>query len=314
MEVNKIMFKPEGVYVAMLTPFDENGSIHEGELRRIVDFQIEGGVDGLFPISSVGEFIHMGREEKFRMMEIIVDQNNGRVKITPGVGSSNPAESIILAQKAQDLGCDGVVVAPPYFYQLSQENIEQYFETIAGGVNIPNILYNIPLFTQPLSYDVVKRLSRHKNIVGMKDSSGSMVDFMHFMDKIKIAGEDIHMLTGREETLFPCLMVGGKGCMTATSGILPEIMVDIYEAWKKGKYEEAQQLQTSILLILRTMFALPFPLGFKLAMEMRGFKMGPPKQPLSDAERFKYRNMKTRIEKIMKGILEKLKKDQKASA
>jgi N-acetylneuraminate lyase/4-hydroxy-tetrahydrodipicolinate synthase len=308
------MFKPEGVYVAMLTPFDENGSIHEGELRRIVDFQIEGGVHGLFPISSVGEFIHMSREEKFRMMEIVIDQNKGRVKITPGVGSSNPAESISLAQKAKDLGCDGVVVAPPYFYQMSQENIETYFETIANGVDIPNILYNIPLFTQPLSYDVVKRLARHKNIVGMKDSSGSMVDFMHFMDKIKIAGEDIHVLTGREETLFPCLMVGGKGCMTATSGILPEIMVDIYDAWKKEEYEEARQLQTSILLILRTMFALPFPLGFKVAMEMRGFKMGPPKQPLSDAERFKYRNMRTRIEKVMKGILEKLEKDRKVSA
>jgi N-acetylneuraminate lyase/4-hydroxy-tetrahydrodipicolinate synthase len=148
----------------------------------------------------------------------------------------------------------------------------------------------------------------------MKDSSGSMVDFMHFMDKIKIAGEDINILTGREETLFACLMVGGKGCMTATSGILPEIMVDIYEAWKKNEFEKARQLQTTILLILRTMFALPFPLGFKLGMEMRGFKMGPPKQPLSDAERFQYRNLKIRIEKIMGGVLEKLEKDRRASA
>ena len=308
------MFKPEGVYVAMLTPFDENGSINEGELRRIVDFQIEGGVHGLFPISSVGEFIHMSRDEKVRMMEIMVDQNKGRVKITPGVGSSLPAESIFLARKAKEFGCDGVVVAPPYFYQLSQENIETYFETIADAVDIPNILYNIPLFTQPLSYDVVKRLARHPNVVGMKDSSGSMVDFMHFMDKIKIAGEDINVLTGREETLFPCLMVGGKGCMTATAGILPEIMVDLYEAWKQQDYAEARVLQESILLVLRTMFSLPFPLGFKLGMEMRGFKMGPPKQPLSDAERFNYRNTKVRIEKIMLTILERLKKDRQATA
>ena len=308
------MFKPEGVYVAMLTPFKEDGSVNEGELRRIVDFQIEGGVHGLFPISSVGEFIHMSRKEKIRIMEIMVDQNAGRVKIVPGVGSSLPAESIILAKKARELGCDGVVVAPPYFYPLSQENIETYFETIADAVDIPNIIYNIPLFTQPLSYDVVKRLARHPNVVGMKDSSGSMVDFMHFIDKIKIAGEDINVLTGREETLFPCLMVGGKGCMTATAGILPEIMVDIYAAWQKGSYAEAKVLQESILLILRTMFALPFPLGFKLAMEMRGFNMGPPKQPLSDAERFKFRNTKVRIEKIMKPILEKLKKDQRATA
>jgi N-acetylneuraminate lyase/4-hydroxy-tetrahydrodipicolinate synthase len=301
------MFKPEGIYVAMLTPFTADGEINEEELRRIVDFQITAGVNGLFPISSVGEYIHMSREEKFRMMEIIADQNRGRVRLTPGVGSSLPAESIILARKAKEIGCDAVVVAPPYFFQLSQENIEKYFESIADAVDIPMILYNIPLFTQPLSYDVVKRLARRNNIVGMKDSSGSMVDFLHFMDKIRIIGEDIHILTGREETLFPCLMVGGKGCMTATSGILPEMMIAIYEAWKADDYARARELQFSILLAVRAMFSLPFPLGFKIAMEMRGFAMGPPKQPLSDAERFKYRTMKARIEKIMKPILQQLK-------
>jgi dihydrodipicolinate synthase/N-acetylneuraminate lyase len=131
------------------------------------------------------------------------------------------------------------------------------------------------------------------------------------MDKIRIIGEDINMLTGREETLFPCLMVGGKGCMTATSGILPEIMTGIYEAWKGGDYEKAKELQFSVLLAVRAMFSLPFPLGFKFAMEMRGFDMGPPKQPLSDAERFKYNTMKARIEKIMTPILKKMDKISK---
>ena len=300
------MFKPEGIYVAMLTPFKEDGSLNETELRRIVDFLIESGVDGLFPISSVGEFIHMSREEKIKIMEIVADQNRGRVKITPGVGSSHPAESIFLTNKAKELSCDGVVVAPPYFFQLSQENIEKYFEAISDAVDFPIIIYNIPLFTQPLSHDLVKRLARRENIVGMKDSSGSMVDFLHFMDKVRIIGEDIHILTGREETLFPSLMVGGKGCMTATAGILPEIMIGIYEAWKAGDYEKARELQFSILLLIRGMFALPFPLGFKCALELRGFDLGPPKQPLSDAERFKFKTMKVRIERIMIPILEGL--------
>ena len=97
------MFKPEGVYVAMLTPFHDDGSINEGELRRIVDFQIEAGVDGLFPVSSVGEFIHMSREEKTRMMAIVMEQNAGRVCVTAGVGSNHPAESIALAKKAKEL-------------------------------------------------------------------------------------------------------------------------------------------------------------------------------------------------------------------
>jgi 4-hydroxy-tetrahydrodipicolinate synthase len=305
------MFKPEGVYVAMLTPFTEDGSINEVEMRRIIEFQIESGVHGLFPISSVGEFIHMSQQEKVRLMGVVVDQSRGRVRVIPGVGSTNPADSIYLAKKAKEIGCDGVVIAPPYFYPLSQEMIEKYFETIADAVDLPITLYNIPLFTQPLSYDVVKRLSRRRNIVAMKDSSGSMVDFLHFMDKIQLIGEDMNVLTGREETLLPCLMMGGKGCMTATSGILPEIMIGIYEEWKKGNYDQAKELQFSILLVIRAMFALPFPLGFKVALETRGFKMGPPKQPLSDAERFKFKTMKTRIEKIMNPMLERLKKRSK---
>jgi len=309
-----MMFKPEGVYVAMLTPFSDDGTVNETVLRRIVDFLIDGGVNGLFPISSVGEFIHLTRDEKVRMMEIVADQNRGRVRITPGVGSSHPAESVYLAEKAKALGCDGIVIAPPYFFPLSQEMVEKYFETIIDAVDIPVILYNIPLFTQPLSYDVVKRLSRRRNVVGMKDSSGSMVDFIHFMDEIKLIRGEMNFLTGREETLFPCLMVGGKGCMTATSGILPEIMVGIYDAWKEGDYDRARVLQFSILLLVRAMFSLPFPLGFKVALGTRGFEMGPPKQPLSDAERSKYDSVKARIENIMNPILEKLERKGKATA
>jgi dihydrodipicolinate synthase/N-acetylneuraminate lyase len=171
------MFKPEGVYVAMLTPFTEDGGINEEEIRRIVDFLCESGVHGLFPVSSVGEYVHMTQEEKVRLMKIVVDQNHGRVKVTPGVGSTHTSDSIFLEKMAKEIGCDGVVVAPPYFYPLSQEMIEKYFETITDAIDLPIILYNIPLFSQPLSYDMVKRLSRRKNIVAMKDSSGSMVDF-----------------------------------------------------------------------------------------------------------------------------------------
>lgn len=304
------MFRPEGVYVAMLTPFGEDGSINEGEMRRIVDFAIEGGVDGLFPVSSVGEFVHLSHEERVRLMRIVVEQARGRVRVTPGVGATHPAESISLAEEAKAIGCDGVVVAPPYYIPLSQEMIEKYYETIADAVGVPIILYNIPSFTQPISYDVVKRLSRRDNVVGMKDSSGSMVDFVHFMDKIRLVREQMSFLTGREDTFFPALMMGAKGCMTATSGILPEAMVGIYEAWKAGEYDRARELQFSVLLPIRAMLALPFPLGCKVALEMRGFNMGPPKQPLSDAERFKYKTMRTRIEKIMSSILERLEEDR----
>jgi len=300
------MFQPQGVYVAMLTPFGEDGSINEEILRRMVDFQIDRCVDGLFPVSSVGEIVHMTQEERVRLMEIVVDQSAGRVPVTPGVGTSHPAHSIFLAQRAKELGCSAVVIAPPHFYKISDEMVEKYYETIADAVDIPIILYNIPLFTQPLHYDVVKRLSRRPNIVGMKDSSGSMVDLIHFMDKVRLVGEQLTFLTGREDTFFPALMLGAKGCMTAMSGILPEVMVGIYRAWKAGDYDKARELQFSVLLLIRACFSLPFPLGFKIALEVRGFPMGPPKQPLSEAERFKYRTMRSRIQKIMGPMLERI--------
>jgi 4-hydroxy-tetrahydrodipicolinate synthase len=301
------MFKPEGIYVAMMTPF-EDGQINEIVVRQMVDFVIEKGVHGIFPISSVGEFIHLDFDEKVCLMQIVHDQARGRVPITPGIASTRPRECIRLAQKAQEIGCEAVVAAPPYYYPISQENMERHFEIISDAIDLPIILYNIPLFAPPISYDVVKSLSRRKNIVAMKDSSGSMVDFLHYMDKIRLIGEDLSMLIGREEILFPGLMIGAKGCMTGTAGILPEVMVGIYNAWQKGDYEKSRELQFSILQLVRALFSVPFPLGFKMALEMRGFKMGPPQQPLSEAEYFRYTDTKNRIEKIMDPILSHLSK------
>jgi dihydrodipicolinate synthase/N-acetylneuraminate lyase len=239
-------------------------------------------------------------------MQIVHDQARGRVPVTPGIASTRPKDCIRLAQKAQEIGCEAVVVAPPYYYPISQDNMEHHFEMISDAIDLPIILYNIPLFAPPISYDVVKRLSRRKNIVAMKDSSGSMVDLLHYMDKIRLIGEDLSFLVGREDILFPALMVGAKGCMTATAGILPEVMVGIYKAWREEDYDKARELQFSILLLIRAMFSVPFPLGFKTALEVRGFKMGPPQQPLSEAEYFRFAGTKSRIEKIMNPILNSL--------
>jgi len=298
------MFRPQGIYPAQLTPFDDSHRVNEPVFRRLLEFGVERKLDGIFPVSSVGEGIHMDFEEKCRCMKIVVDQVNGRIPVTPGVVASTPDECVKLAKYAGSIGCKGVVVTPPYFYKPDGGMVERFFETIIEKSGIPVILYNIPLFTSPLDYDMVKRLSRYEYVVGMKDSSGSMVDFMHFMDKIAIAGADVSMLTGREETLLSCLLMGAEGCMTATAGIFPEIMVGIYEAWKQGDLEKALALQRSILVIIRTMFAAPFPIGFKLALGLRGFEMGPPLIPPSHADTFQINIVRSRLKMLMEPILE----------
>lgn len=303
------MYKPSGVYAAMQTPFKTDGDINEEVLRRMVDFMIAKGVHGLFPVSSVGEFVHMTLEQCCRFMEVVIDQNQGRVAVTPGVSSTCAENSVKLVKKAEELGCDGVVICPPYYYPISQGTMEKHFELVADSTNLPIILYNIPLFATPISNDVVKRLAKCENIIGMKDSSGSMVELMHYMDKVRQTGSDMNFLVGREEMLAPALAVGACGCMTASSGIIPEIMVGIWDAYQAGDYEKANRIQVAMLPFIRAMFGAPFPVGFKAAMEMRGFEMGPLKQPLSVAEEFNLSEIKKEIKNLLQGLLETIQKE-----
>ncbi len=303
------MFKPYGIYSAMLTPFNNDGNVNELVLRRMIDFMIEKGLHGIFPVSTSGEFPHMSFEQSVEVMEIVMDQANGRVKVTPGVSSTCAENSIKLAQKAKQIGCDGVVICPPYFYTISQANIEKHIEAVADAVDIPVILYNIPLFATPISNDVVERLSLKSNVVAMKDSSGSMVELLHYMDKARLAGSDINFLVGREDMLLPALMMGAKGCMTACAHIFPEIMVGIWDAYHANDLEKAKRLQLALLPIIRTMFAAPFPGGFKAALEIRGFEMGPLKQPFAASELRALNDIKAKIKTLIRDLLDVIAKE-----
>lgn len=300
------MFSIEGVYSAMLTPFTEEGRINEPVLREITEFQITQGIHGLFPVSSCGEAIHMSYEEKCRLMDIVVDQANGRVPVTPGVPASTADEAIRLARHAKKAGCDAIVSSAPYYYPATPGMIERFFERVATEGGMPVILYNIPLFSTALPYDVVGRLSSLPNIIGMKDSSGSIVDFLHFKDCSSTSEGTFSMLTGREEGLLSCLHSGGKGCMTATSGILPEIMAGIYSSFLSNEFEKASQLQNSLLPIIRAMmFDAPFPIGFKMALEVRGFPMGKPRVDLGVQEAEKTEKLRDRLKELLKKVTSK---------
>lgn len=302
------MYKPEGVYVAIVMPYNEDGSINEEELIKLLNFQIDKGVNGFLPLGSIGEFVHLSKEEKISVIKIVVETVDGRAFVIPNIGSSHPKQSIELGIEAKKLGCSGVLIAPPYYYKLSNDMIEKYFEEIIDAIDMPTVLYNIPVFTQPLHYRVVQRLSQRNNVVGIKDSSGSMVDFLHSMDNVRLSGKEINFLTGREETFFASLMMGAKGSITGTAAVLPEFLMGIYNLWKQNEYDKARELQISILEVIRAMNGLPFPMGSKSALEVRGFKMGPPKQPFSDIVKSNLKSRLKRIEETIKPLLERIKK------
>lgn len=274
------MFKPTGIYPAMTTPFRDDGEINENVLRNIVDFNIEKGLHGLFPVSSSGDFACMTVDQMIECMTIVADQANKRVPVIPGISSTSLEVSVKLAQKAKEVGCTAVLACPPYFYKMSPASMAKYYEILANEIDLPLIIYNMPLFAPPIPYEVVKLLADNKNIIGMKDSSGNIVDFMHF----KEAAPRFSLLTGREEGLTAALAIGADGCMTAMANIFPELMVGIWNACRTGDFEKARYLQKYTLPIISSCFGLPFPVAFRIAMEARGFKMGPHKQIMCESE------------------------------
>lgn len=299
------MYKPEGIFPAMLTAFDDDGSVNEEVTTDIVDFCIQSGCKGIFAVSSVGEFVHMEFDEACHLMDIAIKAANGRVPVVAGVTASHIEKSIEFALYAQKAGCKGLVCSPPYYYTVTQDIIERHYEMLAEAVpDTSIIMYNIPLFSTPLSYDVVKRVSSIPNVAAMKDSSGSLVDFIHFMDKVRLAGTDINMMCGREEMVFSTTMLGGKGAMVGTATIFPEIIVKIYNATLAGDYDTARNLQLAICLAIRAMFSVPFPLGFKVAMEVRGFRMGPPKAALTEMDKARAEATKKRLHSILSELCE----------
>ncbi|MDD4362954.1 MAG: dihydrodipicolinate synthase family protein [Atribacterota bacterium] len=301
------MFKLEGIYPAMLTAFDDEGKVDEMQMRKVVDFQIENGVEGLFPNSSLGEFIRMSSEEKKKLIKIVFEQANGRVPVVPGACAGSADESIAIANYVEQTGGEAVVVCPPYYITMSQAEIIAHYKTIADNINIPLVLYNIPQFTNPIGYEVVKELAGHPNVIGMKDSGGNMVDFLNFLDIAKEKNENFSLFTGQGAMVLSALQAGGKGSMTGDANYIPEVVAELVKSYKEGNLQRALKIQFDIIKLQRVLKQVPFSIGFKLAMKARGIDMGKPKQPLSSSAQQQVEKLEPVIKKEVDNILNSIK-------
>jgi N-acetylneuraminate lyase/4-hydroxy-tetrahydrodipicolinate synthase len=267
---------PEGAIVAMLTPFDDRGKVNEKEVRKLVNFLISRDVNGIFPVASCGEYTHTDMGERKFLIDVVMDEANGRTDVIPGTGATCYHQSIELAQYAREKGCSAVVLHGPYFFQNTRDAVEGHLKKVAESVEIPIFLYNIPFFANEVTPSMVESLCNMKNVVGIKDSSGNMINVMNLIEMTKKVDPDFKVLVGIEEILLPALLMGGRGCMTATTGIFPEFMTGIWKSFCNGNYNLARNLQFAILPLIREMKSVNFPQGFKEAMSIRGIDMGKP--------------------------------------
>ncbi len=286
-----------GIYTPNLVPFREDGSIDEGELRRLISWLIEKGVSGLYPNGSTGEFIRLSFEERKRVIQIVAEETRGRVPILAGAAESNLTMILEACRFYADLGCTAVSVTGPYYYKVSQESIEHFFRELARRSPIDIVLYNIPQFSNEISVPVLTRLALDcPRIVGVKDSSRDFPRFLNTLHAIKGQRPEFSCLIGCEEILFPTLLMGGDGGTIATSGVVPEVVMKLYRDFQQGNLKEAKRVQFKLLDLINAMlFGTNFPEGFRAGMSLRGFNLGTTRQLLSPQEKSDLEDIRSKI-------------------
>ena len=271
--------KIHGIIPAMVTPFHDDEALNEDALRQLVNHLIAGGVHGLFPTGSQGEFYALTADEKQRVWEIVVDEAAGRVPVYAGTGAITTREVIALNKRAERAGIQAVSVLTPMFINPTQDELYRHYSAIADATTLPVLLYNNPGRTGVrLSADLVARLAEHPNIAGVKDSSGDLSLTLEYLRRTDRNG--FAALMGRDTLIYAGLLHGVAGAIAATANVAPALVVAIYEAFIAGDLDRALAAQNA-LAPLRQAFALgTFPAVAKYALALLGIPAGPARGPV----------------------------------
>lgn len=269
-----------GAFVAIVTPFTEDG-VDEKGLRDLIEFQIENGTHGIVPCGTTGESATMSHVEHHRVVEITIEQVNGRVPVLAGTGSNSTSEAIALTRHAKEAGVDGVLMVTPYYNKPSQEGLFQHYRAIAEAVDVPIILYNVPGRTScNLLPATVARLAAIDTIVGVKEATA---DLNQISEIIRLCPADFAVMSGDDFTCMPTVAIGGTGVISVTSNIAPKDMADMMNAALAGDWDRARQIHYKLFPLLKAMFYETNPVPVKTAVAMMGkIASGTPRLPLCE--------------------------------
>jgi 4-hydroxy-tetrahydrodipicolinate synthase len=256
-----------GALSAIVTPF-RDGEIDERALRDHIEWQIQSGIDGIVPCGSTGESATLTHAEHDRVIKITIEQARRRVPVVAGTGSNSTAEAIRLTTAAREMGADGALMLSPYYNKPTQEGIFRHYKMIANAVDIPIIVYNIPGRTASnIAPETFARLCEIRNIVGIKEASGSMDQIS---DIHRLCGERLTILSGDDSLVVPIMALGGKGVIATISNVMPREMHDLAAAGLAGDFARAREIHYKMMPLMRTLFIETNPIPVKQALALMG--------------------------------------------
>lgn len=289
------MFK--GVFTAIITPFKEDGSIDENCLKRLIDFNIENGVNGVVPCGTTGESPTLSHDEHDRVIEIAVKHVNKRVKVIAGTGSNSTAEAIRLTKHAEEAGADACLLVNPYYNKPTQEGLYRHFKAIADSVRFPCIVYNIKGRTAVnVETSTLMRLAKDcRNIVGVKEASG---DLNQIKDVIAKRPAGFSVLSGDDNLTLELIKAGGDGVISVASNLVPDRMVAMVNAALDGNFKEAEKLNNKLMPLFKAEFIETNPIPIKCALGLKGMCKETYRLPMCELSN----EHKEELKKVLKGM------------
>ena len=257
-----------GVLTALVTPFDANAKLDISALDRIVDFQIEHGVDALVPVGTTGESPTVSHEENIEIVERVIQRSEGRIPVIAGTGSNSTEEAIRMTKLAKTLGAYASLQVAPYYNKPTQEGLYRHFTTIADSVDLPMVIYNIAGRTSVnIETSTLMRIARHPNAIAVKEASGNL---SQMMDVISSKPKDFTVLAGDDAIALPLTLLGGSGVISVASNIVPRYMRQMIGAARGGNLEEARTMHYELLPLFKGLFLETNPIPVKACLAQMG--------------------------------------------
>lgn len=272
------MKKITGSVVALVTPFNTDGSVDLGRLRELVDWHIANHTDGILVLGTTGETASTTLEEDVKTVETVISQVNRRVPVIAGAGSNSSEMQKHKSVLYSEMGADALLCISPYYVKTNEEGMYRHFAMSADAATAPIILYNVPGRTGcKISPDVVRRLSVHPNVMGIKEASG---DMSYAMKIARYLSDDFAMYCGNDDITVPLLSVGASGVISVWANIMPQEVHDMVADWLAGRRDKALAEQLRCLDLINGLFMEVNPIPVKEAMNLMGLKAGSFRMPM----------------------------------
>jgi len=291
--------KLEGTIVAMVTPFNDKDEVNETGIRENINYLIERGVDGVLAAGTTGESATITHDEQRKMIDIMVDEVNGRVKCIAGAGSNSSKEALGLVKYAESAGADAALVITPYYNKPQPHGLYMHYRMLAESTNIPLIVYNVPSRTgTDIDVDTIAKVAELDNIIAIKEANPDLDKVSQIMKKLESVDSEFRVISGNDNLTLPMISLGAKGVISVLANVDPARMSKLVQSALDGNYTEAMRIHYELYDLMKVLFIESNPVPTKEALNLMNRPAGHVRMPLGSLKE----ENKNKLQKVLQDL------------